>query len=265
MIVHACFCLSVFISAARFVSVWLLRCLETHRAQNRPKWPFVYHRVCVWVRARALLICWRVCLSLLIPLFWECCGWQEVGIMERAEECSVFVLQSLSNHHTAAETRGTFASTNTSLTCSLSLSNNVAQSDSTSSSVYTWAFLLTRQERGHLINLVVFPTSSPPYCPKSCCGKTNCLMLGTCIVSGLDMVSHKCRICYHDVLCSRFWLVWIDNNCTTPQPEMFSVQLIWLSNLALLKGYFTKITNISHHMKSFQTCMTFFYGMKKNI
>lgn len=63
---------------------------------------------------------------LLIPLFWECCGGQEVRIMERAEECSVFVLQCLSNHHTAAETRRTLTSSNTSLTRSHSPSNTLA-------------------------------------------------------------------------------------------------------------------------------------------
>lgn len=78
---------------------------------------------CVWEwmsedsGAADLLTCVFV---LLIPLFWECRGGQEVGIMERAEECSVFVLQSLSNHHTAAESRETCASSNASfLTLSL--------------------------------------------------------------------------------------------------------------------------------------------------
>lgn len=42
--------------------------------------------------------------------------------MERAEECNVFVLQSLTNHHTAAETRGTCASSNASF-LALSLSD----------------------------------------------------------------------------------------------------------------------------------------------
>lgn len=129
VLVHACVCLSVFVSAAWFVRVRLLWCLNKHSAQKIPKWLFVYHRVCVRVSewegsgAADLLTCVFV---LLIPLFWECCGGQEVRIMERAEECSVFVLQSLSNHHTAAETRRTFTSWNTSLTRSRSPSNTLA-------------------------------------------------------------------------------------------------------------------------------------------